>query len=438
MVNDTTRLLGLEGLVVVKVEGELDGQGPVVHLATAEQVARCCPRCGTRARRVKAWVTTRPRDLPVAGRGVRLRWRKRRWYCDNADCDRGSFTESVAQVPPRSRLTRRLRASAGVAVADAGRTVVQAARDHRVSWPVVCAAFLAYAEQVLPDQPAPVAALGVDEVRRGRPRWVWDEATGTWQTAVDRWHVGFVDLSGGQGLLGQVEGRTSAAVLDWLHQRPPAWREQVTFVAIDMCPAFAKAARLGLPNATIVVDHFHVVQLANQAVTEIRRRLTMTHRGRRGRKGNREWELRNRLTRSAARMHANHLDPMVDQLAALGKLGTDLLVAWNAKEDLLDLLALARTNPNREHIARLLYRFYRRCAVSGLAELERLAATIETWWPKILAFIHSGVTNAGSEGTNRVIKTIARDAYGFRNPHNQRLRTRCATTRRARGCLNPA
>ncbi len=180
------------------------------------------------------------------------------------------------------------------------------------------------------------------------------------------------------------------------------------------------------------------MQLANQAVTEVRRRLTMHHRGRRGRKGNREWELRNRLTRSAARMHADHLDPMVDQLQALGKLGTDLLTAWNAKEDLLDLLALARTNPDREQTARLLYRFYRRCAASGLPELERLAATIETWWPQILAFIHTRVTNAGSEGTNRVIKTIARNAYGFQNPNNQRLRTRCATTRRARGCLNPA
>ncbi len=60
----------------------------------------------------------------------------------------------------------------------------------------------------------------------------------------------------------------------------------------------------------------------------------------------------------------------------------------------------------------------------------------ETWRPEILAFLHTGITNAGSEGTNRVIKTIARDAYGFRNPGNQRLRTRCATTRRARGHLD--
>jgi transposase len=70
------------------------------------------------------------------------------------------------------------------------------------------------------------------------------------------------------------------------------------------------------------------------------------------------------------------------------------------------------------------------------AGLQRLATTVETWWPEILAFLHTGITNAGSEGTNRVIKTVARDAYGFRNPVNQRLRTRCATTRRARGHLD--
>lgn len=43
----------------------------------------------------------------------------------------------------------------------------------------------------------------------------------------------------------------------------------------------------------------------------------------------------------------------------------------------------------------------------------------------------------GSEGANRVIKTVAGDAYGFRNPANQQLRIRCATSRRHRGHLNP-
>nr|WP_243420620.1 transposase [Micromonospora globispora] len=208
-------------------------------------------------------------------------------------------------------------------------------------------------------------------------------------------------------------------------------------VAIDMCTIFKSAIRRVLPQAALVVDHFHLVQLANQTLTEVRRRVTVTHRGRRGRKGNREWDLRNRLTRSAARMRGEHVDALLDELSNLPKaIGEPITAAWNAKEDLLDLLATARTRPDREQVRDLLYRFYRRCADAGLPELQRLATTVETWWPEILAFLHTGITNAGSEGTNRVIKTVARDAYGFRNPVNQRLRTRCATTRRARGHLD--
>ncbi len=437
MVNDTTRLLGLEGLAVVKVDEGV--HGPVVHLETADEAARACPECGVRARRVKGWTVTRPRDLPVAGRHTELRWRKRRWFCDERACPRGTFTEQVGQVPARARLTTRLRRAAGAAVADGGRTVVQSARDHRLSWPVVSAALAAHALQVLPVEVPGVQRLGVDETRRGRPRWRWDEQTGSWETVCDRWHVGFVDLSGGHGLLGQVEGRTKASVIGWLDERGPAWKQQVKVVAIDMCSVFKSAIGNALPDATIVADHFHLVQLANAAVTEIRRRVTLQVRGRRGRKGNREWELRNRLTRSAARMHAAQLDPMVDDLRALpDKIGVPILTAWNAKEDLLDLLALARAHPPCSVISNALTRFYIRCADSGVPELQRLASTVSTWWAQILAFILTGITNAGSEGTNRVIKTIARDAYGFRNPENQRLRTRCATTRKTRGHLNPA
>jgi transposase len=196
MVNDTTRLLGLDGLVAERVE--LDAVGvPVVDLSTGSEKARCCPVCGQRAMRVKQWTTTRPRDLPVAGRTVRMRWRKRRWYCPTPECPRKSFTEQVEQVPARARLTTRLRQAAGAAVADGNRTIVQAARDHGVSWPVVHAAFIAHTAAVLPAEPGPVTVLGINEVRRGKPRWSFDEVTASWTTTVDRWHVGLVDLFGG-------------------------------------------------------------------------------------------------------------------------------------------------------------------------------------------------------------------------------------------------
>jgi hypothetical protein len=52
-----------------------------------------------------------------------------------------------------------------------------------------------------------------------------DPEAGGWVTlVVDRWHVGFCELSGGQGPLGQVEDRNAQVVVDWLAQRDRAWR----------------------------------------------------------------------------------------------------------------------------------------------------------------------------------------------------------------------
>jgi transposase len=436
--NDTTRLFGLAGVVVASVEVAEDDI-PTLALLTASDQARCCPGCGVRSSRAHSWARTRPRDLPVAGRRTALRWTKRRWRCQNAACARVTFTESLPSIPSRHRLTARSRAGIGEAVADGGRTVVQAARDFEVSWPIANAAFTAHAEAALPADTPPVKNLGIDETRRGRAKFrlvTGPDGGDVWEVVADRWHIGFVDLTGGAGLLGQVEGRNAAAVSAWIDRQAEHWRDGVRTVAIDMCTVFKAAVRASLPHARLVVDRFHVAQLANNAVTEVRRRVTVQQRGRRGRKGNREWELRNRLTRSAARMHANQLDPMVDDLKTLPKkIGEPILAAWNCKEDLMDLLALHGTGANRTTISARLTAFYESAAASGLPEMERLAGTISTWWPEILAAITTGITNAASEGVNRLIKTDARSAFGYRNPANQRLRARCATTRRARGHL---
>ncbi len=50
-----------------------------------------------------------------------------------------------------------------------------------------------------------------------------------------------------------------------------------------------------------------------------------------------------------------------------------------------------------------------------MAETTRLARTIETWWPHILVFLELGVTNARTEGFNRIIKQVKRTGCGFRN-----------------------
>nr|MDT0661121.1 transposase family protein [Micromonospora sp. DSM 115978] len=73
-------------------------------MSTAHERARWCPDCGVWAVRVKDWVTIRPWDLPVAGRLMRLRRRKRRWRCDQAECPRRTFTEQPYNGPLRTVL----------------------------------------------------------------------------------------------------------------------------------------------------------------------------------------------------------------------------------------------------------------------------------------------------------------------------------------------
>ena len=92
-----------------------------------------------------------------------------------------------------------------------------------------------------------------------------------------------------------------------------------------------------------------------------------------------------------------------------------ILAAYIAKEELRHLLAAAGARAEDAEIRTRLYRFYNWCAHTKIPELHRLATTIETWWPAILAFLHTGLTNARTEGYNRLVKQVKRVACGFRN-----------------------
>ena len=111
-----------------------------------------------------------------------------------------------------------------------------------------------------------------------------------------------------------------------------------------------------------------------------------------------------------------------------------ILSAWIAKEELRALCATAAQGGHREDIDRRLWEFYRWCADADIPELTTLAETIETWWPAIEVFLTTGLTNARTEGTNRLIKQVKRAACGFRNRDNYRRRVRLHCTRRTRRC----
>jgi transposase len=173
--------------------------------------------------------------------------------------------------------------------------------------------------------------------------------------------------------------------------------------------------------------------LANRVVTEVRQRVVRETHGRRGRASDPVWASRRRLLRGRETLSERAMVKLWSGLLD-GDPTNDILTAWIAKEELRALLATAKRGGVRSDIANRLDRFYAWCAgpAAHIPEVVRLAATVTAWWPEILAFLTTNITNPGTEGTNHLIKDAARVAFGFRNLDNQRRRVRWACTHRQR------
>ena len=425
-------LFGVEGLQVTDVQAGPDG-AVEVWAVTDWPASAACPDCGMLSCSPHETVVTRPRDVRRAGDPVGLQWVKRRWKCRNGDCARKTFTEWVPAVPPRCRITGRLREQAGAEVAERGITPAEAARHAGISWPSAHDAFAQAADQILDPDPAPVAHLGIDEHRRGRPRWRRDDETGEYVQLADRWHTCFFDVSGQQGMLGQAEGRTADDAAYWLAGATPAWRDAVQVVATGMCTIYLSAVRRMLPGAAVAVDLFHVVQLAVKTLGDVRRRAIRDKYGRRGKSGDPEYGIKHLLERNLETLSQDQFAKIIATLDS-DRDGQQIALAWIAKEKLRHALKLrARVTgsaPCERQVRDRLWSFYDWCAQhENIPELATLASTISRWEDQIVTSVITGVTNATSESLNRLAKLEARMAYGFRNPANQRRRVRTACTR---------
>lgn len=131
-----------------------------------------------------------------------------------------------------------------------------------------------------PDRLTGVRIIGVDE-HRWAPRRRGTEGFVTLIIDLTPVHDG----TGPARLLDLVPGRSAAALSTWLTDQPPAFRAQVEVIAMDGFGGYKTAAAEELPDATAVMDPFHVVALAGAKLDLIRQRiqqLTCGHRGRTG------------------------------------------------------------------------------------------------------------------------------------------------------------
>jgi transposase len=249
----------------------------------------------------------------------------------------------------------------------------------------------------------------------------------TWKRS-DPWLTSFVDCArdGPGTLLGLAPGRTGGCVREWLAEQTPAFRDRVELVVIDPSAPYASGIRAALPNAKIAVDKWHLVALANTVVTEVRQRVTRDQLGRRGTTADPVWVNRRLLLTGAdhlSRKQWRRLHAMLDGCDPTNEIGA----AWGVKERLRLLLAEREPSKIRWRLAD----FYDAAIDAAMPETTRLATTIETWWPAILVALTEQVTNARTEGFNRIIKQTKRVGCGYRNMANyqRRILSHIAVTR---------
>lgn len=399
-----TALVGLAGFVVGAQLLE-DGEWWLRVETTADLVG--CPSCGTRAvghgrRRVQV------RDLPIAGRPVRLVWAKRLWRCPDPDCPTGTWSETSETITPRASLTERARAEICRRVGEDGASVAAVAVEFGIGWHTAMGAVIEHGTPLV-DDPA----------RLGSPSTLGlDETAFLAASAIRRQEMitGFVDLDR-HLLLDVVPGRSGQVVRDWLDERDPAWRAGITVAVVDPFRGYATGLTDRLDDVTIVVDHFHTIRLANVMVDDVRRRVQQAVLGHRGRKHDPLYRIRRTLLVAYDRLLPHQAERIVRYLRA-GDPDGEVAAAYLIKELLREVYAASNVTVARWRLER----FYAHCDRSEVRECRRLARTIRAWENEVLAFHTTGASNGITEGINLMIKKIKRVGHGFRNFANYRLR----------------
>ncbi|MPZ87448.1 MAG: ISL3 family transposase [Nitriliruptorales bacterium] len=215
-----------------------------------------------------------------------------------------------------------------------------------------------------------------------------------------------------------VRDRTAKAVIAWLGERAPEWLERIGVVALDAHRGYANAVGVHLGHATLVVDHFHIIQLANRVIDDVRRRVQQHTTGHRGRAGDPLYGVRKLLLKACEDLDTRGWHKLARGLER-GDPDGEAAAAWQLKELTRDLYRASTVAGARE----ALEVFYAWAHSGNVPEMRRFAGTVQRWEDEMLAyFTTGGASNGPTEAVNLSIKQIKRVGRGFRNFDNYRLR----------------
>ena len=406
---DLTTFCRLDELGLVAVGQRLE-PGRAVIACRVVDPDDWCHRCGQHGL-LRDTVVRRLAHEPLGWRPTVLEVLVRRYRC--ADCAHVWRQDTAKAAEPKARLSRRgLRwALEGIVVQHL--TVARVAEGLDVSWNTANDAVLAEGKRVLINDPARfagVTTIGVDEhvwrhTRRG-----------------DKYVTVIIDLtpartnSGPVRLLDMVEGRSKSVFKTWLSERDQAWRDQVEVVAMDGFTGFKTATTEELPDAVAVMDPFHVVRLAGDALDKCRRRIQQDLHGHRGRAGDPLYSARRTLHTGTSLL----TDKQKNRLDALFADDAHVAVEVTHAAYQRMITAYRHPDPARGHgLMKQLIASLSSGVPTALVELRSLGRTLKQRAADVLAYFdRPGTSNGPTEAINGRLEHLRGSALGFRNLTN--------------------
>jgi transposase len=371
---------------------------------------RWCRRCGGEGRprdSVTRWLA----HEPFGHRPTSLLVTISRFGCEPC---RHVWRQDTSRVAaPRAKLSRRALAWALHAIVVQHLSVARVAEALAVTWNTANNAVLDEGRRVLIDDPhrlEGVAVIGVDEhawrhTRRG-----------------DKYVTVIIDLtpvrdgSGPARLLDMVEGRSKAVFKAWLDAQAEAFRDGIEVVAMDGFTGFKTAAADTVPEAVAVMDPFHVVALAGDALDRCRQRIQQQTCGHRGRTGDPLYGIR-RVLRTGVELLT---DKQKQRLAAA--LNDDAHVEVEATWLYYQRIIAAYRDPDRANARTTLTEIIgelRAGVPQVLGELITLGRTLNRRAADVLAYFERpGTSNGPTEAINGRLEHLRGTALGFRNLTN--------------------
>ncbi len=406
---DLTTFCRLDELGLTAVGQCLSPGGAVIECRLADPDP-WCRACGARATS-RGSITRSLAHQPFGHRPTTLLLRVRRYRCDH--CGSRWREDTTSAAPERAKLSRGGMRWALEALVIDHLTIARVAAGLGVAWHTANDAVLAEGQRLLIDDPARfdgVRVIGVDEhvwrhTRRG-----------------DKYVTVIIDLTptrnktGPARLLDMIEGRSKAAFKAWLEARPKAWNDRIEVVAMDGFMGFKTATTEALPAAVSVMDPFHVVRQAGDALDDCRRRIQQQLHKRRGRKDDPLYKSRRTLHTGAKLL----TERQCERLSTL--FASEKHAAVEATWEIYQAMIAAYREPDRARARTMMEKVIAALSAQApdtLVELGKLGRTLTKRAEDVLAFFdRPGTSNGPTEAINGRLEHLRGSALGFRNLTN--------------------